>query len=132
MIQIALGRLDPMSCQVLSGQQVNLLLNRNKLFVPFYICHSSDLNASFSIWTISLVAGFPLPDQIYQLIIRRYSDDNGNMDFDNYIGCLVRLDAMCSKLVFCFWFLVKSNLYGHNLIKDIHICRCFQDAWQGQ
>ncbi|XP_053362939.1 calpain small subunit 1b [Clarias gariepinus] len=41
-------------------------------------------------------AGFPLPDQIYQLIIRRYSDDNGNMDFDNYIGCLVRLDAMCN------------------------------------
>lgn len=31
------------------------------------------------------------------MIIRRYSDENGNMDFDNYIGCLVRLDAMCRK-----------------------------------
>ncbi|KAL0994647.1 hypothetical protein UPYG_G00125310 [Umbra pygmaea] len=40
-------------------------------------------------------AGFPLNDQLFQMIIRRYSDDNGNMDFDNYIGCLVRLDAMC-------------------------------------
>uniref|UniRef100_A0A8C1HEC0 Calpain small subunit 1-like n=1 Tax=Cyprinus carpio TaxID=7962 RepID=A0A8C1HEC0_CYPCA len=40
-------------------------------------------------------AGFPLNDQLFQLIIRRYSDENGNMDFDNYIGCLVRLDAMC-------------------------------------
>ncbi|XP_013879169.1 calpain small subunit 1 [Austrofundulus limnaeus] len=40
-------------------------------------------------------AGFPLNDQIFQMIIRRYSDENGNMDFDNYIGCLVRLDAMC-------------------------------------
>ncbi|KAF4086140.1 hypothetical protein AMELA_G00102720 [Ameiurus melas] len=40
-------------------------------------------------------AGFPLPDQLFQMIIRRYSDENGDMDFDNYIGCLVRLDAMC-------------------------------------
>ncbi|XP_060800054.1 calpain small subunit 1b [Neoarius graeffei] len=40
-------------------------------------------------------AGFPLSDRLFQMIIRRYSDDNGDMDFDNYIGCLVRLDAMC-------------------------------------
>lgn len=40
-------------------------------------------------------AGFPLNDQLFQMIIRRYSDENGNMDFDNCIGCLVRLDAMC-------------------------------------
>lgn len=40
-------------------------------------------------------AGFPLNPQLFQLIIRRYSDESGNMDFDNYIGCLVRLDAMC-------------------------------------
>ncbi|XP_008330721.1 calpain small subunit 1a [Cynoglossus semilaevis] len=40
-------------------------------------------------------AGFPLNDQLFNMIIRRYSDENGNMDFDNYIGCLVRLDAMC-------------------------------------
>uniref|UniRef100_A0A8C2JMU1 Calpain small subunit 1-like n=1 Tax=Cyprinus carpio TaxID=7962 RepID=A0A8C2JMU1_CYPCA len=40
-------------------------------------------------------AGFPLNDQLFQLIVRRYSDEKGNMDFDNYIGCLVRLDAMC-------------------------------------
>ncbi|XP_061827971.1 calpain small subunit 1-like [Nerophis lumbriciformis] len=40
-------------------------------------------------------AGFPLNDQLYKMIIRRYSDEHGDMDFDNYIGCLVRLDAMC-------------------------------------
>lgn len=41
--------------------------------------------------------GFPLNEQLYKVIIRRYSDENGNMDFDNFIGCLVRLDAMCRK-----------------------------------
>ncbi|XP_051963546.1 calpain small subunit 1b [Xyrauchen texanus] len=40
-------------------------------------------------------AGFPLHDQLFQLIVRRYSNESGNMDFDNFIGCLVRLDAMC-------------------------------------
>ncbi|XP_056267468.1 calpain small subunit 1a [Pseudoliparis swirei] len=40
-------------------------------------------------------AGFPLNDELFNMIIRRYSDESGNMDFDNYIGCLVRLDAMC-------------------------------------
>uniref|UniRef100_A0A672Q6L8 Calpain small subunit 1-like n=1 Tax=Sinocyclocheilus grahami TaxID=75366 RepID=A0A672Q6L8_SINGR len=44
-------------------------------------------------WQVSRC--FPLNDQLFQMIIRRYSDENGNMDFDNYIGCLVRLDAMC-------------------------------------
>ncbi|KAI7800370.1 calpain small subunit 1b [Triplophysa rosa] len=39
-------------------------------------------------------AGFPL-DQLFQMLTRRYSDPDGNMDFDNFIGCLVRLDAMC-------------------------------------
>lgn len=39
-------------------------------------------------------AGFPLNQQLFNLIIRRYSDEHGDMDFDNYVGCLVRLDAM--------------------------------------
>ncbi|XP_077142014.1 calpain small subunit 1 isoform X1 [Ranitomeya variabilis] len=39
-------------------------------------------------------AGFQLNGQLYQMISRRYSDEKGDMDFDNYIGCLVRLDAM--------------------------------------
>ncbi|XP_068601366.1 calpain small subunit 1b [Brachionichthys hirsutus] len=40
-------------------------------------------------------AGFPLNDQLYKMIIRRYSDEHSDMDFDNFVGCLVRLDAMC-------------------------------------
>ncbi|KAM5145399.1 calpain small subunit 1 [Mantella aurantiaca] len=39
-------------------------------------------------------AGFQLNGELFQMIIRRYSDEKGEMDFDNYICCLVRLDAM--------------------------------------
>ncbi|XP_034024102.1 calpain small subunit 1b [Thalassophryne amazonica] len=40
-------------------------------------------------------AGFPLNDQLCKMILRRYCDERGDMNFDNFIGCVVRLDAMC-------------------------------------
>lgn len=49
---------------------------------------SSELPGAFQ------AAGFQLNPQLYQMIIRRYSDEKGDMDFDNFICCLVRLDAM--------------------------------------
>ncbi|XP_048474376.1 calpain small subunit 1b isoform X2 [Rhincodon typus] len=39
-------------------------------------------------------AGYPLNDELYRLLYRRYANESGDMDFDNYISCLVRLDAM--------------------------------------
>ncbi|XP_030237263.1 calpain small subunit 1b [Gadus morhua] len=53
------------------------------------VISSKELPAAFK------AAGFPLNEQLFNLIVRRYSDEHGNMDFDNYVGCLVRLDAMC-------------------------------------
>ncbi|CAM4615260.1 calpain small subunit 1 [Lepidochelys kempii] len=49
---------------------------------------SSELPGAFE------AAGFRLNEQLYQMIVRRYSEENGHMDFDNFISCLVRLDAM--------------------------------------
>lgn len=43
------------------------------------------------------MSGFHLNEHLYNMIIRRYSDEEGNMDFDNFISCLVRLDAMFRK-----------------------------------
>ncbi|XP_072316149.1 calpain small subunit 1-like [Eucyclogobius newberryi] len=34
-------------------------------------------------------------DNLYSLIVRRYADQHGDMDFDSFVGCLVRLDTMC-------------------------------------
>ncbi|XP_065427888.1 calpain small subunit 1-like [Chrysemys picta bellii] len=52
---------------------------------------SSELPGAFE------AAGFRLNEQLYQMIVRRYSDENGHMDFDNFISCLVHLDAMFRK-----------------------------------
>ncbi|XP_050784210.1 calpain small subunit 1-like, partial [Gopherus flavomarginatus] len=64
---------------------------------------SSELPGAFE------AAGFRLNEQLYQMIVRRYSDENGHMDFDNFISCLVRLDAM---------FRVYSTWHNGGLVHD--------------
>ncbi|KAL3057832.1 hypothetical protein OYC64_008143 [Pagothenia borchgrevinki] len=60
-----------------------------------YDCDGSGTISSEELPKAFTAAGFPLNKQLFTLIVRRYSDEHGSMDFDNFIGCLVRLDAMC-------------------------------------
>ncbi|NWH81018.1 CPNS2 protein, partial [Piaya cayana] len=39
-------------------------------------------------------AGFHLNEQLFQVIVRRYADEDGSMNFNNFISCLVRMDSM--------------------------------------
>ncbi|XP_053546175.1 calpain small subunit 1-like [Bombina bombina] len=39
-------------------------------------------------------AGFQLNDQLYAMLVRRYADADGNVNFDSFISSLVRMDAM--------------------------------------
>ncbi|KAM9500189.1 calpain-1 catalytic subunit isoform 1-T2 [Clarias gariepinus] len=39
-------------------------------------------------------AGFKLDNRIFQLIILRYTEQDLNVDFDNFVTCLVRLETM--------------------------------------
>uniref|UniRef100_A0A671ULY0 Calpain 2, (m/II) large subunit b n=1 Tax=Sparus aurata TaxID=8175 RepID=A0A671ULY0_SPAAU len=39
-------------------------------------------------------AGFSLNNTIYQLLVARYSDPDMTIDFDNFVGCLMRLEMM--------------------------------------
>ncbi|KAM9093579.1 calpain small subunit 1-like [Megaptera novaeangliae] len=63
------------------------------------ICKQFDIDCSGTIGSSELpgafeAAGFRLNEHLYNMIIRRYSDEGGNTDFDNFISCPVRLDAM--------------------------------------
>uniref|UniRef100_A0A3Q1G203 EF-hand domain-containing protein n=1 Tax=Acanthochromis polyacanthus TaxID=80966 RepID=A0A3Q1G203_9TELE len=42
-------------------------------------------------------AGFTLNNTIYQLLVARYSDPDMTIDFDNFVGCLMRLEMMFSE-----------------------------------
>ncbi|XP_015226919.1 PREDICTED: calpain-2 catalytic subunit-like [Cyprinodon variegatus] len=39
-------------------------------------------------------AGFTLNNTIYQLLVARYSETDMTIDFDNFVGCLMRLEMM--------------------------------------
>lgn len=39
-------------------------------------------------------AGFRLNEQLCRVIVRRYAAEDGSMDFNSFISCLVRLDSM--------------------------------------
>ncbi|XP_062328956.1 calpain small subunit 1b [Osmerus eperlanus] len=82
----------------LGFHEFKFLWDNIKRWQGIYKAHDEDRSGVISSTELPRAfeaAGFPLNDQLFQVIIRRYSDENGNMDFDNYIGCLVRLDAMC-------------------------------------
>lgn len=39
-------------------------------------------------------AGLHVNEHLYSMIIRGYSDEGGDADFDNFVSCLFRLDTM--------------------------------------
>ncbi|RXN36156.1 calpain-2 catalytic subunit-like protein [Labeo rohita] len=39
-------------------------------------------------------AGFSLNNPLHQILVARYSDSNLTIDFDNFVGCIMRLECM--------------------------------------
>ncbi|ROL40707.1 Calpain-2 catalytic subunit [Anabarilius grahami] len=39
-------------------------------------------------------AGFSLSNPLHQILVARYSDSNLTIDFDNFVGCIMRLECM--------------------------------------
>ncbi|XP_056139129.1 calpain small subunit 1b [Lampris incognitus] len=90
--------MDSDSTGKLGFHEFKYLWNNIKKWQGIYKSHDTDRSGvigSGELPQAFKAAGFPLNDQLFQLIIRRYSDEHGDLDFDNFIGCLVRLDAMC-------------------------------------
>ncbi|XP_069390349.1 calpain small subunit 1b [Paralichthys olivaceus] len=90
--------MDSDSTGKLGFHEFKYLWNNIKRWQGIYVNHDRDRSGVISGQELPRVfeaAGFPLNGQLLQLITRRYSDEHSNMDFDNFIGCMVRLDAMC-------------------------------------
>lgn len=70
-------------------------------------------------------AGMNLNNQLLQLIGLRFADDNYEIDFDDYLTCIVRLENMFSTLKH-----TKINLFIRDSSKNQHlwfynICPCW-------
>ncbi|XP_030007395.1 calpain small subunit 1b [Sphaeramia orbicularis] len=90
--------MDSDSTGKLGFHEFKYLWNNIKKWQSIYLSHDTDgsgVISSNELPRAFKAAGFPLNNDLYKLIIRRYSDEHQDMDFDNFIGCLVRLDAMC-------------------------------------
>ncbi|XP_038164424.1 calpain small subunit 1-like [Cyprinodon tularosa] len=90
--------MDSDSTGKLGFHEFKYLWNNIKKWQSIYLSHDTDRSGTICSRELPNAfkeAGFPLNDQLFKLIIRRYCDQNGDMDFDNFIGCVVRLDAMC-------------------------------------
>lgn len=55
------------------------------------------IKLSILLWTDSPCPGFKLTNQLFQLIILRYTEADMAVDFDNFVTCLVRLETMFSE-----------------------------------
>lgn len=64
--------------------------------VSFSVINNKDKNVLFC---SRPPQGFKLNNTIYQLLVARYSDTDMTIDFDNFVGCLMRLEMMFSKSV---------------------------------
>ncbi|MEQ2277467.1 hypothetical protein XENORESO_003118, partial [Xenotaenia resolanae] len=90
--------MDSDSTGKLGFHEFKYLWNNIKRWQNIYLSHDTDRSGTIGSKELPQAfkaAGFPLNEDLFKLIIRRYSDENGDMDFDNFVGCLVRLDAMC-------------------------------------
>lgn len=58
------------------------------------------------------LTGFKLTNNLFQLIILRYTEADMSVDFDNFVTCLVRLETMYSE-----WMLLNPGTQQMNVIK---------------
>ncbi|XP_078466336.1 calpain-9-like isoform X1 [Lampetra fluviatilis] len=78
-------------------QEFRILWNKIKKWQAIFRKHDEDLSGTMSSYEMKNAlnaAGFQLNSQMYQLIIMRYTDESMLINFNDYITCLVRLDAM--------------------------------------
>ncbi|XP_055519694.1 calpain small subunit 1-like [Leucoraja erinacea] len=89
--------MDADSTGRLGFEEFKYLWNKIKLWQGVYKRYDADKSGTINSQELPgafEAAGYPLNEELYRLLYRRYANESGDMDFDNYIACLVRLDAM--------------------------------------
>lgn len=84
------------------------------LFLQFDVDKSGTMS-SYELRTALKAAGFQLGSHLLQLIVLRYADENLQLDFDDYLNCLVRLEN-ASRVFQCLS--VKSKDFIHLNINE--------------
>ncbi|XP_047197605.1 calpain-3 isoform X1 [Hippoglossus stenolepis] len=81
----------------LNLQEFRHLWNKIKQWQGIFKHYNADQSGSINSYEMRNAvndAGFRLNNQLYDIITMRYANESMNIDFDSFISCLVRLEAM--------------------------------------
>ncbi|XP_070403116.1 calpain-3 isoform X1 [Nothobranchius furzeri] len=81
----------------LNLQEFRHLWNKIKQWQGIFKHYNADQSGSINSYEMRNAvndAGFRLNNQLYDIITMRYANENMNIDFDSFVSCLVRLEAM--------------------------------------
>uniref|UniRef100_A0A8C9XJC2 Calpain-1 catalytic subunit n=1 Tax=Sander lucioperca TaxID=283035 RepID=A0A8C9XJC2_SANLU len=80
--------------------EFHVLWEKIKRYLTIFRQFDVDKSGTMSSYEMRMAlesAGFKLTNQLFQLIILRYTEDDMSLDFDNFVTCLVRLETMFSE-----------------------------------
>ncbi|KAJ1148435.1 hypothetical protein NDU88_001271 [Pleurodeles waltl] len=77
--------------------EFQILWNKMRRWLTIFLQHDLDRSGTMSSCELRMAletAGFKLNNKIMQVLVARYSDTDLGVDFDNFVCCLVKLEAM--------------------------------------
>uniref|UniRef100_A0A8C8J4F4 Calpain 9 n=1 Tax=Oncorhynchus tshawytscha TaxID=74940 RepID=A0A8C8J4F4_ONCTS len=89
-------KFDGLSLNTCHIYDVNLILNMCMLFISYDTDRSGKMS-SYELRIALKAAGMHLNTKLLQLLGLRFADENYDIDFDDYLTCIVRLENMFSE-----------------------------------
>ncbi|KAG5855004.1 calpain-9 [Anguilla anguilla] len=82
---------------MLDFQEFKVLWDKLKKWIMLFLSYDTDKSGRMSSYELRLAlkaAGIQLNNKLLQLVCLRFADSNYNIDFDDYLTCIVRLENM--------------------------------------
>uniref|UniRef100_A0A7M4EWP0 Calpain 11 n=1 Tax=Crocodylus porosus TaxID=8502 RepID=A0A7M4EWP0_CROPO len=123
--------------------EFQILWNKIRSWLTIFRQHDLDKSGTMSSYEMRLAlesAGFKLNNKLHQVVVARYTDASLGVDFDNFVCCLVKLEAMfrepagAHSLYLLYWLLLLvglCQLWVLGMAPWAALHWCGQKPWEG-